>query len=291
MPAQFQAPEWDREDWQNIPDYQNRPDMYINQAVRPTTGIARRGTGGGGGGTRREYTPTDRSIIMNVTPGVRYESPGEFYDSGKKTRTKPIRNADGVLIRKDGRPDMRSQSSAANLRKVHSRKEGEDEFSPSETPTHLHDGTAANATATPSPSGRGTQEATTGTHSKHNAIMDKMFPRGMEESRKENDYTRELFDHDHDHTIHSHAQPSHSIAKPPPSQVKQEQGEQDALADIQSPGAGDVNGETNGGGSGMNGAATEGSVANGRQAGESPVVQSSEPAARMVPRAQAMDLS
>jgi hypothetical protein len=27
---------------------------------------------------------------------------------GKKTRTKPIRNSEGVLIRKDGRPDMRS---------------------------------------------------------------------------------------------------------------------------------------------------------------------------------------
>ncbi|KAK5117569.1 hypothetical protein LTR62_004991 [Meristemomyces frigidus] len=43
--------------------------------------------------------------------------------SGKKSRTKPIRNADGVLIRKDGRPDMRSVSSANNLRKVHAKRE------------------------------------------------------------------------------------------------------------------------------------------------------------------------
>lgn len=43
----------------------------------------------------------------------------------KKTRTKPIRNADGVLIRKDGRPDMRSVSSAMNLKKVHAKKEAE----------------------------------------------------------------------------------------------------------------------------------------------------------------------
>lgn len=45
--------------------------------------------------------------------------------STKKTRTKPIRNADGVLIRKDGRPDMRSVSSAMNLKKVHAKKEAE----------------------------------------------------------------------------------------------------------------------------------------------------------------------
>jgi hypothetical protein len=35
----------------------------------------------------------------------------------KKPRRKPIRNSDGVLIRKDGRPDMRSVSSANNLPK------------------------------------------------------------------------------------------------------------------------------------------------------------------------------
>lgn len=43
----------------------------------------------------------------------------------KKTRTKPVRNAEGVLIRKDGRPDMRSVSSAMNLKKVHAKKEAE----------------------------------------------------------------------------------------------------------------------------------------------------------------------
>lgn len=37
------------------------------------------------------------------------------------TRTKPIRNSDGVLTRKDGRPDMRSVSSTNNLRKLHKR--------------------------------------------------------------------------------------------------------------------------------------------------------------------------
>jgi len=35
------------------------------------------------------------------------------------TRTKPIRNAEGVLIRKDGKPDQRSISSPQNLKRVH----------------------------------------------------------------------------------------------------------------------------------------------------------------------------
>jgi hypothetical protein len=53
------------------------------------------------------------------------QTPRDPYAHTKKTRTKPVRNSEGVLIRKDGRPDMRSQSSAANLRKVHARKEEE----------------------------------------------------------------------------------------------------------------------------------------------------------------------
>jgi hypothetical protein len=55
--------------------------------------------------------------------------------AGKKTRTKPFRNAEGVLIRKDGRPDMRSVSSANNLRKVHAKKEAERAEVEGRTPT------------------------------------------------------------------------------------------------------------------------------------------------------------
>jgi hypothetical protein len=60
------------------------------------------------------------------SPGMQTSpAPRDPYAHTKKTRTKPVRNADGVLIRKDGRPDMRSHSSAANLRKVHAKKEQE----------------------------------------------------------------------------------------------------------------------------------------------------------------------
>jgi hypothetical protein len=41
---------------------------------------------------------------------------------GRRGRTKPIRNEEGVLIRKDGRPDRRSQTSAENLRRMISKK-------------------------------------------------------------------------------------------------------------------------------------------------------------------------
>jgi hypothetical protein len=62
----------------------------------------------------------------SLAPGqILSQVPRDPYAHTKKTRTKPIRNSEGVLIRKDGRPDMRSQSSAANLRKVHARKEEE----------------------------------------------------------------------------------------------------------------------------------------------------------------------
>lgn len=56
-------------------------------------------------------------------------------NSGKKSRSKPIRNAEGILIRKDGRPDMRSVSSANNLRKVHAKREAERAEAEGRTPT------------------------------------------------------------------------------------------------------------------------------------------------------------
>ncbi|KAF2214812.1 hypothetical protein CERZMDRAFT_95196 [Cercospora zeae-maydis SCOH1-5] len=67
--------------------------------------------------------------------------------SGKKTRTKPVRNAEGILIRKDGRPDMRSVSSANNLRKVHAKKEAERAENDEETNGHTRSGTPTSAAA------------------------------------------------------------------------------------------------------------------------------------------------
>lgn len=241
MPVQFHSPDWEREDWRGASESQTLTDGFYNHAVRGTPGIARRGTGGGGGSTRRGYTPsTDRAMTISGTLAIGVESGGETYEVGKKTRTKPVRNADGILIRKDGRPDMRSQSSAANLRKVHARREGESESSPSGTPTHLQDHASTQATETPSPSGRGALETA---KSKHDAIMGKMFPRGVDESRLQHDYTRELFDKGHEDTIHSRAQTTRSTAKSS-LQIKSEHVETHPIADTQSPHEEEVRAET-----------------------------------------------
>lgn len=64
-----------------------------------------------------------------------YSMANDLDSANRKTRTKPIRNSDGVLIRKDGRPDMRSVSSANNLRKVHAKKEAEKAEMEGRTPT------------------------------------------------------------------------------------------------------------------------------------------------------------
>lgn len=69
-----------------------------------------------GGGIIPPETPHGGGAVPPETPTS---------DASKKSRTKPIRNKDGILIRKDGRPDMRSVSSAMNLRKVHAKKEAE----------------------------------------------------------------------------------------------------------------------------------------------------------------------
>jgi len=192
------TPEWD--DWHGVPDSQISPDGYYDHIARGGRGgIARRGSGGGG--TRGGYAGSDRAVslgLQGVSGGMHFgfgSSQDSLYGSGKKTRTKPIRNADGVLIRKDGRPDMRSQSSAANLRKVHQRKEGD----ASHSPTNPQFAMSADAPDSPSPSG---YPANSAVSEKHNAIMGKMFPAGLDASRKQHDYARQAFDEGDDHTIH-----------------------------------------------------------------------------------------
>ena len=114
--AELGTPEWERPDWSG-PQPQMLQDGYYHPVTPASVGRPGRGSiirrGGGGVGSS--------SGAMMVGFGQR----GDPFAHTKKTRTKPIRNSDGVLIRKDGQPDMRSHSSAANLRKVHLRKDGE----------------------------------------------------------------------------------------------------------------------------------------------------------------------
>jgi hypothetical protein len=132
--------------------------------------------------------------MQGVTPGPGINLVGQDpYSHTKKTRTKPIRNADGILIRKDGRPDMRSQSSAANLRKVHARKEEQKATGREYTPTSgLYHSTGVGED-TPSPM-EGGEDAGPSTQQKHQAIMRRMFPEGLDEARRGHDYAKHIFD-------------------------------------------------------------------------------------------------
>ena len=109
--------------------------------------------------------------------------------AGKKTRTKPIRNAEGVLIRKDGRPDMRSVSSANNLRKVHAKKEAERAEVEGRTPTSARSLAPAHSnpmsedemgSGSPrSPSDAGDEDGDEqDAQERHDELMDKIYLRG-----------------------------------------------------------------------------------------------------------------
>lgn len=229
LPAQVHqmgTPEREKNDWHDVPGSQAGLDDYNSHVARSGRGIARRGSGGGRGG----YAQSERAASLNsqgVSPGFSIGSPNDPYAHTKKTRTKPIRNADGVLIRKDGRPDMRSQSSAANLRKVHARKEGElsTQGSPTGyTHTNLHHSASNDAPETPSPSGYGQpdQDVSSSVQRKHSAIMGKMFPSGLAESRRQNDYAHQVFEEDCDLIAHPRDQNHRSVQKSSAGKTKKE---------------------------------------------------------------------
>jgi uncharacterized coiled-coil protein SlyX len=148
------TPEWEKESWTGS---QVDQDGYYRGVV------ARRGSGGAPGGLT--MTP-----IQAIDP----------YGHTKRSRTKPIRNSDGVLIRKDGRPDMRSQSSAANLRKVHAKKE-EERLSLGGVPTATSGNVGSAANSPVSIDSNDAEPNNTQQRSAH--IMQQMFPKGIEQER------------------------------------------------------------------------------------------------------------
>jgi len=156
------TPEWEKPEWTGS---QIGPDGYYHpitpSAARGGKNVIRRGSGGA-----RVQTTSPPAMLVHeqIVPGL------DPYAHTKKSRTKPIRNADGVLIRKDGRPDMRSQSSAANLRKVHARKEEE----------KGRDGpTSGLATSSVMTSDSPDSHMSDAAEDRHNQIMTRMFPNGI----------------------------------------------------------------------------------------------------------------
>ncbi len=196
-PAELGSIEWSRGEW---PTSQVGPDAYY-APISP----APPGSGGSGAAILRPGDSPGAGTLRHADP----------YAHTKKTRTKPTRNADGVLVRKDGRPDMRSQSSAANLRKVHARSAkdaGSKSAEPSDGGQQAHTPKSALATApvvsagspavseeVVTPEGSATQskqrslEPQASIPDRHEAIMSKMFPRGVEEQRRRMSVAEQLF--------------------------------------------------------------------------------------------------
>lgn len=209
-----------------------------------------------------EWTPEigPRSVFHD------HDSPIEV----KKTRSKPVRNEDGILVRKDGRPDRRSQSSAANLRKVHARKEEQQrEGEAGSTPTGLRpSGSTGPDTPSPTPHGYPDLDVTDSVRKKHRDILGRIFPDGLDSSRKQHDYAHQVFNEDRDHTAHPRAQVNRAAKAP--LHIKKERTERSEIAETQAPTNGDVE---------MGGARspTNGHTQGGARTASGEAVKSSEP--------------
>jgi hypothetical protein len=234
------TPEWERDQWSAVPGSQASPGVYEGHPALPARSVVRRGGGGASlsrvgsfsGDQPNEWTP-------EIGPRTVYhiqDSPIEI----KKTRSKPIRNEDGILVRKDGRPDRRSQSSAANLRKVHARKEEQQRDTERlSTPSRLHlTSTEPNSASPSSHDHQLDPNVTDSVRKKHHAILGKIFPDGIEDSRKQHDYAHQVFNEDQDHTAHPRSQVARSGR--PPIKIKQEHSERREVAETQSATNGDV---------------------------------------------------
>ncbi|KKY26226.1 hypothetical protein UCDDS831_g01737 [Diplodia seriata] len=175
------TPEWEK------PGYQTGPEGYYHMDKLPRGGnIVRRGSGGNG------------PIAMRPIEMTRPTTSGDPYAHTKKTRTKPIRNADGILIRKDGQPDMRSQSSAANLRKVHARKEQERILEQrANTPSSsLATAPMSNNSRNGSQTAESTpdkENAPANDKDRHEAIMKQMFPNGVDDQVNRRNFHDQFF--------------------------------------------------------------------------------------------------
>ena len=178
--------EWDKDGW--TASQVTRDDFYPspNQPVPKRSGLIRRSSGGPPPGNRIAIPPplpTQATTISIL----------DSYAHTKKTRTKPVRNAEGILIRKDGRPDMRSQSSAANLRKVHARKEEEKRLeaeaargggATTESSPMTPASNEADSQDPPDKYDAEEEENTPDARERAEEISNRMFPRGIEEQKE-----------------------------------------------------------------------------------------------------------
>ncbi|KAF9699454.1 hypothetical protein EKO04_002158 [Ascochyta lentis] len=238
------TPEWERDSWTAVPDSQVSPTSFEDTPLHAARSTVRRG--GGGSGIRGGSSLMERTNDWTPEIGPRsvfHDPPSET----KKTRSKPIRNEEGILVRKDGRPDRRSQSSAANLRKVHARKEEQQrEGDTGSTPNGLHPSMSTGPdTPSPTPHGHPEHDVSNSVRKRHNDILGKIFPEGIDSSRKQHDYAHQVFNEDRDHTAHPRAHSSRTTKNPP--QIKEEHVERNEIAETQTPTNGHVDMDDAGG--------------------------------------------
>lgn len=185
------TPEWEKPGWTGS---QVSPNGYYQpgQAFSPRQDrgeMMRRGGVMMGGPSEHEHiTPATPVVQGSQDPfAVGPAGEGQQTSGGKKSRTKPIRNAEGILIRKDGRPDMRSVSSANNLRKVHAKKEAERAEMEGRTPTSARSLAPAGSNSLSEEdegTGSGEEREHETTQERHQALMSRIFPQGAEEASR-----------------------------------------------------------------------------------------------------------
>lgn len=206
-PADLGTPEWERADWTGSQISSNgyyHPLHHQHSVQSPEQAnrgelVRRPGVVVGRSSDRETSAPATQLTTQGSYESFVSGNPESMSgpgSGGKKTRTKPIRNAEGVLIRKDGRPDMRSVSSANNLRKVHAKKEAERVEVEGRTPTSarslapaesMSDDEGGSGSGSPPETRR--QEADndlgpTDTQERQKELMSRIFPSGVEEASK-----------------------------------------------------------------------------------------------------------
>lgn len=175
------------------PDFQGSfvsPNGYYNSTQPAQGGVVQRSDGFPGGSMDRPLHDLPATPIQGPhDPFGAGQGDDISMSGGKKSRTKPIRNAEGVLIRKDGRPDMRSVSSANNLRKVHAKKEAERnaDLTEGRTPTSARSLAPAHSNSMSDEPEDGSsadreeqQEYHADTQERHRQLTSKIFPHGVE---------------------------------------------------------------------------------------------------------------
>ncbi|KAK8168448.1 hypothetical protein IWX90DRAFT_424124 [Phyllosticta citrichinensis] len=230
LPADTRAvdtPEWDKPpmDWTGTQilreGYYGIEGTPSGPKMPRSNSLVRRGSGGGGPLAMRPVEIARPSTASSMDP----------YAHTKKTRTKPFRNAQGILIRKDGLPDMRSQSSAANLRKVHARKEqeriAEMGVNGSHSPNSGLDG--MNTPQPMSSNGSNTPEAEHATgQDRHDAIMRQIFPDGISDQLARRNYHDKFFPSRSDPAVgpqikhEAHSPPTTAMVDPVGEQARDE---------------------------------------------------------------------